>query len=154
MNADLSVVSRRYSGVVHSLRNRYTLSNSRDGNAGQGRPDPNRYTKYLSLRNRKIVGNQYRQGHEEEGNSPNEEASQRALEAMPDVHPWIIYHDRLLAMALCAKNIERIRTNLTILRRSEGAWTVGRVLLGEYQMSFYDEIWQSLSPLYIKSNSK
>ena len=47
MNADLAAVSKKHGGVGFPLRNRSASSNS-----GDGRPDPTRYTKYLSLRNR------------------------------------------------------------------------------------------------------
>lgn len=56
MNADLAEVSKKHGVMGHPLRNRSASSNSRDGSKTRG-PDPNRYKKYLSLRNRKIVEN-------------------------------------------------------------------------------------------------
>ena len=53
MNADLAAVNKRQSKVGYPLRNRSASSNSGEGS--QTRPDPNRYKKYLSLRNRKIL---------------------------------------------------------------------------------------------------
>jgi len=55
MNADLASVSKNHGMVDHPLRNRSASSNS-----GDGRPDPNRYMKYLSLRNRKIVESKHK----------------------------------------------------------------------------------------------
>ena len=51
MNADLAEVSKKHGHVGHPLRNRSVSSHA----SGDGRPDPNRYMKYLSLRNRKTV---------------------------------------------------------------------------------------------------
>ena len=86
MNADLAEVSKRYGAVGHPLRNRSgsRSSNSRDGS--QLRPDPGRYTKYLSLRNRKIVEQNYHRGsrHEDSSSSPNNSASRRSPEPMPE----------------------------------------------------------------------
>ena len=62
MNADLVEVSRKYGAVGHPLRNR-SDSRSSDGRGGSHlRPDPSRYTKYLSLRNRKIVEHNFHRG--------------------------------------------------------------------------------------------
>lgn len=52
MNADLAEVSKKHGKMGHPLRNRSASSHSGDGTRGS---DPNRYMKYLSLRNRKIV---------------------------------------------------------------------------------------------------
>ena len=57
MNADLAAVSRKPGKAGYPLRNRSASSNSGEGS--QTRPDPNRYKKYLSLRNRKILDRQH-----------------------------------------------------------------------------------------------
>ena len=81
MNADLADVSRRYVGGAgggQPLRNRSASSNS-----GDGRPDPNRYKKYLSLRNRKIIEQKERiaSGQEQLADSESHQtASHRTLD--------------------------------------------------------------------------
>ena len=64
MNADLAAVNNRrpnHGGVGHPLRNRSASSNSGGADGSLSRVDPNRYKKYLSLRNRKILDNKHRQ---------------------------------------------------------------------------------------------
>lgn len=76
MNADLAAVNKRHGQVGYPLRNRSASSNSGDGT--QNRPDPNRYKKYLSLRNRKIVE---RQNHYEDTHNSNNTTSHRTLDS-------------------------------------------------------------------------
>ena len=77
MNADLAAVSRRPGKAGYPLRNRSASSTSGEGGSQtRSVPDPNRYKKYLSLRNRKILEKQ----HHEETHS-NHTASQRTIDS-------------------------------------------------------------------------
>ena len=73
MNADLAAVSKKHSKVGHPLRNRSVSSHA----SNDGKPDPSRYAKYLSLRNRQIVENKSK-GLEE--SSSHNASSHRTLE--------------------------------------------------------------------------
>ena len=78
MNADLEAVSRKHGKMGHPLRHRSASSNSAEGSVG--RPDPNRYMKYLSLRNRKIVEGKQRVAPIEESSS-HHTSSHRTLDS-------------------------------------------------------------------------
>ncbi len=75
MNADLADVSKKgenTQSIAAAPRKRSTSNNSRDGS--NLKPDPNRYKKYLSLRNRKIVENQHRHYEESAASSQHTES--------------------------------------------------------------------------------
>ena len=81
MNADLAAVNNRrpiHGGVGHPLRNRSASSNSGGGEGSLSRVDPNRYKKYLSLRNRKILENKHRQIEDSES---HHQSSHRTAES-------------------------------------------------------------------------
>lgn len=66
MNADLATVSRKHGKMGHPLRNNRSASNhSEEGT----KADPNRYMKYLSIRNRKIVESKVRNLEEQSSNT-------------------------------------------------------------------------------------
>jgi len=80
------------------LRNRSASSSSREGS--RSRPDPNRYKKYLSLRNRKIVEQQYQRGLEE--TSSRHTASNQNIESQHEA--MMIEHERPLHPILKSKS--------------------------------------------------